>query len=217
MSLQNLFILAAVSIALLAASRVLRVRLGQEPQSEGIKRLLFIVAFLFVPPVVLGEVLAPAGAAGQLRGFVSVPLYGVLLLGITILTWVAAMGIRRLGPSRPRELLLLALVASQGDPDDVPVDPPVTARLAESVALVDRTNAVFPRGTQFPAQIDRAGFRGFWDALEAATATLEGRIADDLRLGLGVAATARATAKDARSRLDTLRRIAGHHGQAWAT
>jgi serine protease len=32
---------------------------------------------------------------------------------------------------------------SEGDPEDVPYDPPVTAKLAESVVLVDRANAVF--------------------------------------------------------------------------
>jgi hypothetical protein len=84
----------------------------------------------------------------------------------------------------------------------------VTAKLAQGMALVDRTNAVFPRGLEFPGQVDRADFHSAWDALDAATGTLEGTIAADRRLGLGVAQAAAATALDARSRLETLRRIA---------
>jgi hypothetical protein len=75
---------------------------------------------------------------------------------------------------------------------------------------------VFPRGAAFPAQIARAGFRDDWDVLDGATRTLEGRIAADHRLGLAVGSGATATARDARSRLDTLRRLAGDQGQAWA-
>jgi len=112
--------------------------------------------------------------------------------------------------------MLLALVGREADLDDLPFDPPVTARLAESVALVNRANLVFPRGPEFPAQIERSGFRASWDSLDAATTTLEDRIAEDRRLGLGVASDVMATAKDARSRLDTLRRLAVEHGQAWA-
>lgn len=92
----------------------------------------------------------------------------------------------------------------------------MTAKLAESVALVDRANAVFPRGHDFPLQIDRSSFRFAWDALDAATGTLEGRIADDHRIGLAVASAAVATADDARSRLDTLRSHAISRGQVWA-
>jgi hypothetical protein len=52
--------------------------------------------------------------------------------------------------------------------------------------------------------------------LDGATRSLEGRIADDHRLGLAVARATTATASDARSRLDTLRRLAVDQGQAWA-
>ena len=41
---------------------------------------------------------------------------------------------------------------------------PVTPRLAERIALVDRTNAAFPRGVDFPAQVDRADFDSAWGA-----------------------------------------------------
>lgn len=111
----------------------------------------------------------------------------------------------------------LALSASEGDADDVAYDPPVTAALAASVAGVDRANAVFPRGIEFPRQIERQGFRYAWDKLDAATTTLEGRIADDRRLGIPVAAVARAVAADARSRLNALHQRAVDRGQIWAT
>ena len=64
--------------------------------------------------------------------------------------------------------------------------------------------------------MDRPGFRSAWEALSAATTTLEGHIADDHRRRQPVAERALDTAADARSRLDTLRRLAAHHGQAWA-
>jgi hypothetical protein len=108
------------------------------------------------------------------------------------------------------------LTGGEADPYDVPFDPPITAKLAESVGLVDRANAAFPRGVGFPTQIDRSGFRGDWEALDGATRSLEDRIAADFRLGLAVASGARVTAADARSRLDTLRRLAVEQGQAWA-
>ncbi len=81
------------------------------------------------------------------------------------------------------------------------------------MALVDRRNATFPRGVEFPAEVDRVGFRSDWDALDAATRALEGRMAEDRRLGLGVASAAMATALDARSRLDTLSRLATGRGR----
>jgi len=75
---------------------------------------------------------------------------------------------------------------------------------------------VFPRGREFSEEVDRAGFRTAWDSLQAATARLEGDIADEHRLGRPVASAAMASAADARSRLDTLRSLAAGHGQAWA-
>jgi hypothetical protein len=152
-----------------------------------------------------------------LGAFSSVPVYIGILLALVIVMWLAAVLVQLVARGRIRPLLLVALVGSEGDPEDVPYDPPVTAKLAESVALVDRANAVFPRGHEFPLQVGRAGFRFAWDALDTATGTLEGRIADDHRIGLAVASGAAATAVDARSRLDTLRRLAVDGGQVWAT
>ena len=216
MSAQLLLILAIVAMIGLAALRLARVRAGRTPLPE--RRRLFILAFLFIPPIVLGAVLQPGdGAAGPLRGLSAVPLYTVIVAGIALLMGLIALVVRAVAPGRSRPLLLLALVGSEGDPDDVPFDPPVTAKLAESVALVDRANAVFPRGPEFPIQVDRAGFRGAWDALDAATESLERGIADDYRLGVPVASTAKATAADARGRLDTLRNLAVDRGQAWGT
>jgi len=216
-SLQQLFILAAAGMVLLAVSRLVRVHSGRAPHPEGKGMLLFILAFLLVPPIALEWLINPAAASGQIRGIGSVLIYAAALAGLTLLMWIAARVVQFIAPRRSRRLLLLALVGSEGDPDDIPFDPPVTAKLAESVALVDRANAVFPRGPEFPAQIDRVGFRASWDELNVATGTLEGRIADDYRLGVAVASTATATAIDARSRLDTLRRLAVERGQVWAT
>ena len=215
MALQQLLIIAVASVAVLAVSRVVRVRLGRGPHPEGIWRPLFPVAFLVVPPIALGLLIDPT--AGVLGGIAWLPLYTVMLAALAGLMWVAAQLVRLVAPGRSRRLLVLALVASEGDLDDVAIDPPVTAKLAESVALVDSTNALFPRGLEFPAQIDRAEFRDDWNALDTATRTLEGRIADDHKLGLPVASAAMATAQDARSRLDTLRHLAVDHGQTWAT
>ena len=92
----------------------------------------------------------------------------------------------------------------------------MTANLAASVTAVNAANAVFPRGPQFAAQIDRAGFRDDWEALDGATRTLEAQVADDRRLGLGVADAANATVWDARTRLETLRQLAMAQGQTWA-
>ena len=111
---------------------------------------------------------------------------------------------------------MVALAGSEGDPEDVPFDPPLTTRLTECMALVDRRNAVFPRGLAFPGQVDRADFHEAWDALDDATRSLEGGIAADRHLGLGIATAASATALDARGRLDTLLRLANDgRAAAW--
>jgi hypothetical protein len=214
MSLQQLLILAVASMVALAVSRVIRVHIGRAPHPEGIAKPLFILGFLVVPPMVLGAVIQPT--SDQLRGVGWVPPYILMVIALVIFMGTLAVVARLIAPGRSRPLLLLALAGNEGDPNDVPFDPPVTARLAESVAVVDRTNAVFPRGLEFPSQIDRVGFRVDWDSLDAATGTLEGRIEDDYRLGLPVASKVRATAADARGRLDTLRGLAVAHGQAWA-
>lgn len=214
MSLAQLFLIAAASMVVLALSRLVRVHLGRAPHPEGKAMFPFVLAFLVLPPIALGALIQPAGTSSQ-AWVTRVPLYAIIVAGLGILMWIAAQVVRLVTTGRSRQLLVLALVGSDDDPEGVPLDPPVTAKLAESVQFVDRTNAKFPRGTDFPAQIDREGFRVDWDALDAATATLEDRMAADYRLGLGVASAAAATARDARSRLDTLRRLAVGHGQAW--
>jgi hypothetical protein len=218
MSLQQLVILAAFGmLVVLAVSRVLRVRRGLPPHPEGNRRLLFGMAFLFAPPLALELLVNPTAAEGQMHGLESALLYLTALGAFSILMIIAAVLVRFLAPGRSRAILLLALVGSEADPDDVPFDPPVSAKLAEGVAIVDQANGAFPRGREFAGQIDRPGFRAAWDALDVATGRLEGTIADDHRLGVAVAFAATAAAKDARSRLDTLHRLAVDQGQAWAT
>ncbi len=215
MSALQLLILAVVAMAGLATLRLARVHVGRTPFPEGRGRRLLTLGFLVAPPFALGMLIGPVATAAALRGVLTVPPYLAILAALEILLWITSLVVRRVAHGRSRALLLIALVGNEGDREEV--DAPVTARLAESVGLVERANAVFPRGPEFPAQVERAGFRGDWDNLEAATATLEGRIADDHRLGLGVASAATATARDARSRLDTLRGLALDHGQAWAS
>lgn len=200
----QLVMVAVAAMFGLATLRLVRVHLGRTPLPEVRGMRLLVLAALLSPLIVLGA-------------FSSVPVYIGILLALVIVMWLAAVVVQLVARGRIRPLLLVALVGSEGDPEDVPYDPPVTAELAESVALVDRANAVFPRGHEFPLQIDRAGFRFAWDALDDVTGTLEGRIADDHRIGLAVASAAVATADDARSRLDTLRRLAVDRGQVWAT
>ena len=215
MPLPQLFVLAVAAMSGLAAMRLLRVHLGRVPHPGGLFRLPFILAFLLVPPIVLGALFQPA--AGLVGGMAWVPMYVALLAAIAIVMWMAAIVVRARAPRRSRPPLLLALVASQGEQFGDGFDPPLTVPLAESQSQVDVANAVFPRGPEFPTQVDRPDFRAAWDALDTATRTLEGRIADDERRGLGVASSATASAEDARGRLETLRRLASEGGQAWAT
>lgn len=203
-TLPQLLVLAVAAMSGLAAVRLVRVHFGRTPLPEVRGMRLIVLAALLAPPIALGA-------------FSSLPVYLLLLVALVSLMWAAAVVVQMVARGRIRPLLLVALVGSEGDPEDVAYDPPVTAKLAASVALVDRANAVFPRGHEFPLQVDRAGFRFAWDALDTATGTLEGRIADDHRIGLAVASAAVATADDARSRLDTLRRLAVDGGQVWAT
>jgi hypothetical protein len=217
MSDLQLIVLAVVAMTALAAARVVRVGSGRTPLPEGRAWLLLMVAVVVVPPLVLGPLSEPA--SGLLGGLSLVPFYAVILALLAFLMSLVAQGVAFVARGhlgRLGRFILLALVGDEGDPDALPFDPPLTALLAQGVALVDRANCAFPRGPEFPAQIDRAGFRSAWDALDAATATLEDRIARENRLGLGVASAASGAAKDARGRLDTLRRMAADHGQAWA-
>ena len=218
MSVQEVLIITAFGVlVLLAVSRVVRVRSGRSVHPEGRARLLFLLALLFLPAIIVEVVLLrPVTSAAQLHIVESELVYLAALAVFSLLMGIAALVAQLAVHGRLRPLLLLALVGSEPDPNDVPFDPALTPELAESVAEVDQANAVFPRGPEFAAQIDRPGFRSDWDALETATEALEGRIADDQRLGVAVASSAKAAALDARGRLDTLRRLAGEEGQAWA-
>jgi hypothetical protein len=211
MSVLQMLILAIAVMTGLVALRLARVHLGRTPHPE--RMVLFLLVLTLVPPILLGVLAQPS--EDQLRGVKWVPLYGVILAGLAILMGIAAFIIRRVVRGQSRSQLILALVGSEADPDDLAIDPPLTAKLAEGVALVDKTNAVFPRGRDFPTQIDRPGFRVDWDALDAATVSLEDRILSDKRLGIAVASSATAMAEDARARLDTLRGLAVDQGRAW--
>lgn len=216
MPLQQLFVLAVAGMVFLAVMRVVRVHVGRTPHPEGWAKVLFAAAFLVLPPIALGALTEPGGGTGLLGGLPWVALYAILVGGLMIVMRLAAGIVALVAPPRARRLLVLALAASEGDPRDVPSNPPVTPRLAAIVALVDRSNDVFPRGLAFRDEIDRSGFRAAWDALDAVTGRLEAAMAEDDQLGLGVPSTVAATAKDARSRLETLRRFAVDDGQAWA-
>ena len=217
MTLQQLSILAAaVMLVALAVMRVVRVRLGRSPHPEGKARLPFLLAFLLAPPIALEVVTDPSAKQGQLHGIETVLVYLGALAAFSILMGIVALVVRLVIHGRARRTLLIALVGSEGDVDDVPFVPALTPALVADLERVDATNAVFPRGPDFATQIDRPGFRGAWDALDEATRTLETQIDDDRRLGLPVAYQATSTAADARNRLDTLHRLAVESGQDWA-
>lgn len=216
MPLLQLLVLAIVAMVCLATLRLVRVHDGRSPLPEGRGRRFFLLGFVVVPPLVLGALTQSAATTSKLGAISSLPTYIAIVGALVFLMWIAALIIRQVTNGRSGQLARVALAGSQNDPYAAQIDPPVTTKLAASIAAVDRFNAMFPRGPEFPRQVARTGFRDDWDALDDATRTLEGGIANDYRLGLVVASSATATASDARSRLDTLRRLAGAHGQAWA-
>lgn len=199
----QLIALGILAMAGLATLRVVRFQGGRTPLPDGRGRRLFLLAFVVLPPIALG-------------GIGALPMYVAVIAVLATLMWMAALLVGRMATGKSGRLVQVAFGGPEGDPYRARVEPAVTAQLAESVRIVDRANSAFPRGSEFPAQISRAGFRDDWDVLDGATRSLEGRIADDHRLGLAVASAATATAGDARSRLDTLRRLAVDQGQAWA-
>ena len=169
-----------------------------------------------MPPLALEIATNPQGQAGQLHWIESVLVYvGGLLIG-TLAMAIVGLVVFWIARGRTRQTLLIALVGHDGGPGEVSFDPKMTPRLSECVALVDRRNAVFPRGSDFPMQVGRTGFRDDWDALDDATQALEDEIDTESKLGQGVSYLASSTAKDARERLESLRRIAVDDGRAWA-
>jgi hypothetical protein len=216
MPIQQLVVLGIVAMAGLAILRVVRVGRGLTPLPDGRGRRLFLLGFLVVPPIVLGVLTQPPPPADQLWGFGAVPAYIAIVATIAVLMWIASLFVRAFAHGRIGQVARLALVGHEVDPYEQRADPVMTSKLADSVVVVDRANAAFPRGAGFPSQVSRQGFRDDWDGLDGATRALEGQIANDRKLGLSVPSAAMATADDARSRLDTLRRLALADGQAWA-
>ncbi len=215
MPLLQLLVLAVLCMVALGSLRLVRVHLGRTPLPDGPGRRLFLIAFVVLPPLVLGALIQPAGPAGPLSGVSSLFVYAPMVAALTLLMWIAALVIGEVVPGRSGSLARLALAGTEDDPArGIPSDPPITPQLAQAVAVVERANAAFPRGPAFPAQVDRAGFLADWETLDDATRTLERDIVAERRLAIGVAVKAEATARDARNRLDTLRRIATQDGRA---
>ena len=163
---------------------------GRTSLPEGKARALFLIAFVVLPPVALKAVLQPSAGAGARRADVGPHVW-------------PAPGPRP-GPDdhrrhdrrAPRAQPMAAAPdggagrqrrRSRGRPVESPVDDE-----ADRVHRARRpANAVFPRGLAFPGQVDRADFHEAWDALDDATRSLEGGIAADRHLGLGIATAAR--------------------------
>jgi hypothetical protein len=195
-------IVEEAAFVVLAGIRLERVRSHRETFTGG-QQILFVLLFLLVPPLILQVLLAPKGvdAAG------AVMLYVGFVLVIWALEWVVALLVGRLAPVERRQTLLMALIGRDTS-GFVPFDPPMTEGLAADVAAVERANAAFPRGVAFIKAPSAAGFASDWRTLDEATRALEGRIAEQRRLRLGVAERAVDVAADARGRLDTLQREA---------
>jgi hypothetical protein len=212
---QLLLGLAAVAaFAGFAALRIFRVRSQRDPPG-GWRRVGMVAAFLLVPPLVLQVLVAPKSGPGAVDAASAVILYIAAVVALWLLAWLAALVVARVAPVERRPMLLLALIGRDTS-GIVQFDPPMTSALSADVERVETLNAAFPRGATFMGQASLPGFRSRWEALDAATRSLEDRIAEQRRLRLGVAERAIETASDARSRLDTLRRDAAASGQAWA-
>jgi hypothetical protein len=216
MSALQLLVVACVAMVGLATLRVVRVRFGRSPLPEGRGRRLFLLGFVVVPPIAVSLLTQPRTDTSTVGAVTTLPLYIALLAGVVLLMAILAQIVGRLTHSPAGRLARLALTGVEDDPDYMPSNPPVTARLAEVLAAVNTANAAFPRGPDFPKQIDRTNFRADWDTLDGATRALEGQIADDLRNLRGVPSVATDRAEDARGRLETLRSLALDSGQAWA-
>ena len=203
MPMSQLIVLGIVAMAGLATLRVVRFRRGLTPLPDVRGKRFALFAFVVVPPVVIG-------------GIGALPMYVAVIAALAIAMWIAAQVVGVVATGRTARLLQVALAGREEDKYAVRADAAVTAELAESVRIVDRANAAFPRGAAFPTQVSGAGFRDDWDHLDGATRSLEEQIAVDRKLGIAVSSGATRVADDARSRLDTLRRLAGDQGQAWA-
>jgi hypothetical protein len=215
MPILQLTLIAIITMAGLAALRLVRVRSGRTPLPEGRSRLLLLAAFVFVPPLAIAA-LALAPGTSQVSAVISVGTYLAILAGVVLAMSTVAEVIGGLFNSQLAQVVRLALAGTDLDPDDIPRNVPLTARLTEILAIVRAADAAFPSGPGFPHESERPGFRSAWDALDRATKTLEEQMAADRKLGFGVAASAQTMAEDVRSRLSVLRRFASRNGQAWA-
>jgi hypothetical protein len=203
MPMPQLILLGIVAMAGLATLRVVRFRRGLTPLPQIRGKRSLLLAFVVVPPVVFG-------------GITALPMYVAIIAVLAIAMWIAAQVVGAVAKGRTGRLVQIALAGREEDRYAIRADAAVTTELAESVRIVDRANAAFPRGAAFPAEVSRAGFRDDWDHLDGATRSLEEQIAVDRKRGIAVYSGATRAADDARSRLDTLRRLAGDQGQAWA-
>ena len=167
-----LFLTALFVLAVIAIARVARFRSGREPLPSGWRAYSLALALLIIPPLVLQAIVNPAQARGDLGGFGSVILYIAFVAALWLLSRLSAPAIARLVPIDRRPLILLALTGREPS-GAVAFDPPMTGAIADQVALVDARNADFPRGTAFMYQVDLPGFQSNWDALDAATRSLE--------------------------------------------
>ena len=210
--LWQLVLLALLVMVGVSTLRVVRARSGRTPLPGGRAQVLLMVAILIVPPVAFNAFVEPSttGAQPGLIGWLMV--YALTVGVIVVLMRLAANVVKRFDHGPSRWTLLVALVGGEGDQGLVPFDPPLTAELAESLVLVNTTNAAFPRGPEFPEQINRPDFRTAWEGLDGATRILEGQIAGEREHGLEIASVATETALDARSRLNTLRGLALRRG-----
>ena len=198
----------------LAALRIVRVHYHREGPS-GWWKVAFVVGYLLVPPLVLQAIAAPKSGAVAVDPINAVLLYIPAVVTIWLLAQAAAFVVARVAPIKWRPILLLALIGRDSS-GMIAFDPPMTPALAADVERVDALNAAFPRGSAFIGQVSTPGFRTSWDALDSATLALEGDIAEQRRLRLGVSERAIDTANDARGRLDTLKRVAVEGGLVWA-
>ena len=139
-ALPQLIVLGIVAMAGLATLRVVRFRRGLTPLPDVRGRRLLLFAFVVVPPIVLG-------------GIGALPEYVAIIAALAILMWIAALIVGMVSNGRTGRLVQIALAGREEDPYAVRADAPVTEELAESVRIVDRANAAFPRGAAFPAQV----------------------------------------------------------------
>src|SRR4029079_6798768 len=142
MPMSPLILAGIVAMAGLATLRVVRFRRGLTPLPDIRGKRLLLLAFVVVTPVVVG-------------GIGALPMYVAIIAVLAIAMWIAAQVVGMVTNSRAGRLIQVALAGREEDKYAVRADAAVTAELAESVRIVDRANAAFPRGAAFPTQVSR--------------------------------------------------------------